>query len=288
MISVHDGATSASRRNEHAVIADPTREVLRAFALSGTPVPVVGGRGRSVRVGDAVLKPPDGTAELVDGQAEIMAAVREDGFRVARPLRTTDGRWSHLGWTASLHVDGAEPDHRTEPRWMDILAAGRAFHAALAEVRRPSFLDRRTDVWAVGDRAAWHELDVEVVPELHPVHEALSRLVPGATADGAQLVHGDLTGNVLFAPGLPPAVIDFSPYWRPPAFAEAIVIGDAVLWHGAGRELLVRAGLATGAVARALVYRLVTTSERVRRAGQAPTDGEVADYERAAGLVVAC
>jgi prepilin-type processing-associated H-X9-DG protein len=31
----------------------------------------------------------------------------------------------------------------------------------------------------------------------------------------AQLIHGDLGGNVLFADGEPPAVIDFSPYWRP-------------------------------------------------------------------------
>ncbi len=32
-----------------------------------------------------------------------------------------------------------------------------------------------------------------------------------------QLVHGDLTGNLLFHTSLPPAVIDLSPYWRPTA-----------------------------------------------------------------------
>lgn len=264
------------------MIAVPTRDVLVAFGLSGTAVPMHGGQGTSVRVGNAVLKPADGDAELVDGPAKIMAAVAEDGFRVARPLRTTDGRWSHDGWTASLHVEGADPGRR----WLEIIAAGRAFHAALAGFPRPAFLDRRTDAWAVGDRAAWDELDVEVVPELRAVHGELSRLAPSATGDGAQLVHGDLTGNVLLAPGLPPAVIDFSPYWRPPAFAEAIVIGDAVLWHGAGPELL--AELPAGVVARALVYRLVTTSERVRRTGRAPTAAEIAEYERAARLVLAC
>ncbi len=54
----------------------------------------------------------------------------------------------------------------------------------------------------------------------------------------SQLVHGDLTGNVLFAEGLPPAVIDVSPYWRPPAFADAVVVGDALLWEGADESLL--------------------------------------------------
>ncbi|MEK8145735.1 hypothetical protein NKH18_44060 [Streptomyces sp. M10(2022)] len=52
-----------------------------------------------------------------------------------------------------------------------------------------------------------------------------------------RLVHGDLTGNVLFAPGLSPAVIDFSAYWRPVAYADAVVAVDGLLWHGADREL---------------------------------------------------
>ena len=51
-------------------------------------------------------------------------------------------------------------------------------------------------------------------------------------------MHGDLTGNVLFARGLPPAVIDFSPYWRPVGFASAVVVGDALLWEGADESLL--------------------------------------------------
>jgi hypothetical protein len=55
-----------------------------------------------------------------------------------------------------------------------------------------------------------------------------------------QLIHGDLGGNVLFHDSLPPAVIDVSPYWRPPGYADAIVVADAVAWHGAGDELVER------------------------------------------------
>lgn len=51
--------------------------------------------------------------------------------------------------------------------------------------------------------------------------------------DAAQLIHGDLTGNVLFAADEAPAVIDFSPYWRPPVFAEAVVVADGLLWFQA-------------------------------------------------------
>lgn len=33
-------------------------------------------------------------------------------------------------------------------------------------------------------------------------------------------------------------MIDFSPYWRPPAFADAVVVGGALLWESAGETLL--------------------------------------------------
>ena len=87
-------------------------------------------------------------------------------------------------------------------------------------------------------------------------------------------MHGDLTGNVLFAPGIPPAVIDFSPYWRPTAFAAAVVVGDALAWEGADESLL-------GAVAhiaafpqfllRALIYRIVV--DALFRPGEAGPAG---------------
>lgn len=48
-----------------------------------------------------------------------------------------------------------------------------------------------------------------------------------------QLVHGDLGGNILFHPQLPPAVIDVSPFWRPKRYADAIVVADAIAWAGA-------------------------------------------------------
>ncbi len=43
---------------------------------------------------------------------------------------------------------------------------------------------------------------------------------------------------MLFYEGLPPLVIDPSPYWRPPAFASAIVVADALVFHGAGEEMV--------------------------------------------------
>jgi prepilin-type processing-associated H-X9-DG protein len=82
----------------------------------------------------------------------------------------------------------------------------------------------------------------------------------------AQLIHGDLGGNVLFADGEPPAVIDFSPYWRPAGLALAVAAVDAPMWDGADPAILGQLAVQAGydpadfsqLLARALVYRLVT------------------------------
>ena len=76
-----------------------------------------------------------------------------------------------------------------------------------------------------------------------------------------QLIHGDLGGNVLFADGEPPAVIDFSPYWRPAGLALAVAAVDALMWEGASPAALAELDGEpewSQLLARALVYRLVT------------------------------
>lgn len=271
----------------------PGPDVLAAFGLTGAPVALVGGEGRSVRVGDVVLKPAHDDLQPAEWLACTMASIPEEGFRVSRPLRTIEGAWIYGGWTASRYVPGIEPDHAAAPRWLEIIAAGRAFHRALAHLPRPDFLDRRSDRWEIGNKVAWHEREPDLVAGFLKPYVELSSLLVSSPRDQPQLVHGDLTGNVLFAPGLAPAVIDFSPYWRPAAFGEAVVVGDALIWHGADGDLLRTAASDSGPdfiqfVARAVIYRLVTSSERCRseRAEGSPdTLAERGRYERAASLL---
>ncbi len=122
-----------------------------------------------------------------------------------------------------------------------MLSAGRAFHHALRQVPRPDLLDRRVHPWAVADRVAWSEQAIDVIDDLAALFSTLLELRRPVRQDAAQLIHGDLTGNVLFAAGRAPAVIGFSPYWRPPVFAEAIVVADGLLW-GAGPRGRARQG----------------------------------------------
>jgi hypothetical protein len=225
------------------VSTPPPAHVLDAFGVVGAPTQLAGGTSRSWHAGALVLKPLDCGEHELAWRAELFASIEHDGFRVAAPLpRVVDG------WTAAPYLDG-----RHEPgRWRDIISVGERFHAAFAAVPRPdAIIDSRTNPWAIGDRVAWGELPYDGIDDL------LAALEPVAAA--SQLIHGDLTGNVLFHDGLPPAIIDFVPYWRPTEYATAIVVTDAVLWENAPTELLDEA--TAQYLLRALIFRGVTSLE---------------------------
>ncbi|MBB6628030.1 hypothetical protein H5V45_11945 [Nocardioides sp. KIGAM211] len=240
------------------VLEAPPLHVLRAYGLAGEPVLLPGGQGRAYRVGDAVVRHGDDAA--VDAWlARVQRDVVEDGFRVARPLPARDWRcddgWTVDGWSAWGWLPGV---HRTTGAdWPAGVEVARRFTAALARVPRPSFTDTRADVFADADRIAWGEL---AVPGVGDAAELVAELVGQARPDHAprQVVHGDIAGNLLWADGLPPAVIDLSPSWRPAGLAPAQVVVDAVLWYGADASLADELDGPDPAslVARALAFRL--------------------------------
>jgi hypothetical protein len=219
----------------------PPAHVLEGFGVVREPELLSSGIGRSWRVGDLVFKPLDQAPHEITWQAEAFSSVQADGVRFARPRpEIVDG------WTASEYVAGTHE----EGRWREIVAVGERLHAALVHVPRPAaIIDPRTDPWAVGDRVAWGEA---AFPELDDV---LAVLEPVDAP--SQLIHGDLTGNVLFHDELAPAIIDFAPYWRPVEFASAIVVSDALCWHGAPADLA--DAVDRQYLLRALVYRAVAS-----------------------------
>ncbi|KLJ05436.1 hypothetical protein EMPG_11083 [Blastomyces silverae] len=131
----------------------------------------------------------------------------------------------------------------------------------------------------------------------------------------SQLVHGDLAGNVLFTNHARkhavgdnnergddqeeekqeqeeqeehvPSIIDFSLYFRPVEFAEAIIVADGLLWYDAGDELVRLVGVdkyRMQMLVRALIFRLVASSEGERERGVVD-EAERNRYQRAVGIV---
>jgi uncharacterized protein (TIGR02569 family) len=237
--------------------------VLEAFGAVGIPAPLVGGRSRAWHVGEFVLKRADLSEDALAWQAEILGELRPDGFRIAPPRQARDGGLVVDGWTAWQYVEG----RHEVGRWLDVIEVGRRFHVALAAVPRPTFLDRRDDGWAIADRVAWGEIASAPFERGRHMPQLLAARRPIAEAT-SQVVHGDLTGNVLFAEGLAPAIIDVSPYWRPPGYASAIVVADALVNEGADASLVESL---TGEqefpqlLIRALIFRVVCDVVLARR-----------------------
>jgi hypothetical protein len=253
------------------------------------PVRLPGGEGTAWRAGEVVLKPA-GDPRVARWTAELyrdleprgsLTARRDPGFRVPRPLRTVAGDWAGGDWAAGDWVAGdpvtggwvawqwlpGEPASwaGVSPFWPRLIAASQAFHAALAGRPAPPWLGRDGSPWTAGDQVAWGERDPESVLAAAPwalagqLRRLLAALRPVCLP--SQLIHGDLGGNVLFAGASPPAVIDFSPYWRPAGLALAVAAVDALMWGGASPAALDElAGEPEldQLLARALVYRLVT------------------------------
>jgi Phosphotransferase enzyme family len=242
----------------------PGPEVLASFGASADPVSLPGGRGTAWRAGEVVLKPAGDprvarwTAGLYRDLDPLdpldpLAARRDPGFRVPRPLRAVAEDGATGDWVAQDPLAGdwvawqwlpGEPASWSgvSPFWPSLIAASRAFHAALAGRPAPPWLGRDGSQWTVGDQVAWAERDPGSVLAAAPgplaaqLRSLLAALRPVRLP--AQLIHGDLGGNVLFAAGEPPAVIDFSPYWRPAGLALAVAAVDALTWSGADPAIL--------------------------------------------------
>ncbi|MGH3206052.1 MAG: TIGR02569 family protein [Streptosporangiaceae bacterium] len=248
--------------------ASPPGTVLEAFGVTETPAPLPGGKGGTWRAGQLVVKPVEFLDETL-WRAGVLDQLPDSAeFRVARPARTLTGAWVAEGWEASQLVEG-EPDTRRQD---DVLRAGTAFHAAIAGLRRPEFLDRRDDPWSYGDRVAWAELPVDPRPATLKLLEPLIRARRPVTL-APQLVHGDLLGNVLFDDGLPPAIIDWPAYWRPASWAYAVVVADALCWFQAPPQLAARWSHLPcwgQMLVRALIYRIATDQAALTPAAWTP------------------
>ena len=263
----------------------PTAAVLSAFGLPEvTPRLLADGQGRSWSVTSAILRPVDDEAET-RFIAQTYSRLKEDGFRVPQPLATPEGEYIHEGWCAWRYVPG---HHDNGGDWLAMLDACEAFHKALAGIEPPGFLATERHHWALADRIAWNE---ERAPANWELAEAISRqleLVDNADRQmPRQLVHGDIAGNILYEEGLAPAVIDFSPYWRPAAWAMAVAVVDAVAWQSAPADLLLlahRRGVSESLLRRSIAFRLAAVNASPLL-GSADCQAELAAFAKLSAML---
>lgn len=250
----------------------PPTHVCAAFGARAT-LPEIVDRGPQWRCDDIVLRPVSATTEAA-WVAQTLDGLRVDNVRVARPVRSSDGRWVVSGWVAHHFVEG-----RPEARHDDVVAASLRLHVATAGLYRPKFLDARHDVFALADRASWGEEDVPLTPDRGGRMFSVLAASWRPTRLRPQVVHGDLFGNVLFAGGAPPAIVDFIPYYRPAEWAAAVVIVDSLAWGGADPGILQRWSHLSEwpqMLLRALLYRLAVNALHPKADGHSLTGLETA------------
>lgn len=233
----------------------PSAAVLAAFDVDPAVLqPLHGGQGTAWSAGKLVLKPLDMSLGALEWQEAVLSDIAEDGFRLARPVRSRNDELVVAGWSAWQRLAG----QHLPGRWADIAAVGGRFHRASAHIPAPSWHQRRTDPFATADRAAWDAEILERFTSLPVIDQLSARLRPVKGRD--QLIHGDLSGNVLFHARLAPGIIDLSPYWRPLLFATAVLAVDAMVWEGADHGVLGILGSHPEApqyLIRAAIFRVV-------------------------------
>jgi len=259
----------------------PDPAVLSAFRCAADPEPLAGGRGLSWRSGDVVLKPAEENPRITDWICDLLETLRPVGYRISAPLRTVDGEWHFDDWTASAYEPGTPADETGA--WADVLRAGAAFGRDLLSAPEPWFTQMRTDPWAVADRVAWEEESVDLPPQYAVLVGRLRALAGDRPDAQPQVVHGDLTGNILLHPGLDPLILDFSPYWRPAPYPLAVVMTDAMSWYGADpldfrQHADVLGDEPVRYLARSLTFRVVTAGIWAREIGE--PSGDLPDFVR--------
>ena len=212
----------------------PTSDVLRAFQAVEEAARVSGGQGQAFRSGNLILKPAVDD-ERTNWIAEFYLNTSCAGFRLPRPIRSESGHFVHEGWQAWEFI----PGEHGKGGWERAVDLCLRFHVAISGVPRPSWFDqlKLDDPWTIADRVTWGELEFEHHPRIAPAVAQLRDCLREIDAE-SQLIHGDFGGNILYCNDLLPAVIDFSPYWRPAGFAVGIVIADAIVWGDVDMSLI--------------------------------------------------
>lgn len=188
--------------------------VLAAFQVEGDGEPVGVAWDNGLRFGRVVIAPASPAAAW-SGKAREKISAACEGFRVARPVRATDGRLVVGGYVANEFADGA-PAARVD----EAVAAALRFDDAARGLEPPAQASAE-DAWTEADRAVW-------VGETWPGERAVAHL--------------DFLQSCLFDQVSPPVLTGVAPSaeLRPRGYTAALVIVDGLLAGAVDERVLAR------------------------------------------------
>ncbi|MEJ5928418.1 TIGR02569 family protein [Corynebacterium sp. H128] len=243
-------------------------------AESGDAVPMGYAWDYGFKVGHVVLSPvldPDNAA----WSAKVRENLHVEGLRVARPVRSTDGRYIVSGWKASSFGAGELASGRVD----ETATAALRLADALAQLPAPDFVTVPiTKKWApheiyrVADHAAWSDDPAEVLSigldtaaaasaELQAALLLAARIGPliPHTAAPMQVGHADMLSTTLLSGTQSPLVTDIVATVRPHGYTAALTVVDGLLFDAVDDAVVHRFSHVpdfTALLLRALLYRI--------------------------------
>jgi uncharacterized protein (TIGR02569 family) len=202
-------------------------KIIDSFQLKGKAIPIQGGQNTSFKVDHTVLKPIDDFAHYEWIQT-VINAINPTEYRLASSIKSNDGTYVKEGWICSAFEKGEEKQGFVTEK----LAVSKLFHQDLRRINVNDFI-APTNAWETAHEVAWQKRElpknIDVVAK-----SMLTELLNKVNVQESyqwQIVHGDLSGNILFVEGMEPLIIDFSPTIAPVEYAEAILVCDCIAWQ---------------------------------------------------------
>ena len=232
------------------------KEILEVFGISGKIEKLAGGQGYSIRVGDFVLKPIEEIAKY-SWIGEVLESIPTQDLAIAKPLRSKNGNFVENGYGVTQYLTGDFFTGRTEEK----IVASQILNQLFQSIKPPKDWVHWSSPWQLANRIAWEEVTLPDNTDVQSrkIIEAIKTQYKPIDLP-KQLIHSDLAGNILFI-GTAPVIIDFSPDFRPSAYAEVLLITDSIAWHHEKAESLwissYPKGLVIQLALRAIVFRLV-------------------------------
>ena len=134
------GTSASSAHGSHSAVARQHRVRRPSMCCVPSAAPPhgrrscsSGGQGRTWRCGNTVIKPVSDPAEA-SWLANTFEQLQVAGVRLARPVRSSDGRWVVAGWSAQRFVSGSPA-----PRHDEILQAAQRCTRRSRRCRSPGF-----------------------------------------------------------------------------------------------------------------------------------------------------
>lgn len=259
-----------------------SKEVLDAFGIKEEPALLKGGQGITWRVGKYIVKPTINEEETI-WCAEIIGQLSQDSYRVPRYKKTQENQWVYQGWSVVEFIEG----EHIKNHWEEKISACEGFSNLLTNIPKPNFIEKRTDPWSIASRMAWGEAPINYVESFKNFVDKINKYIePTIVKD--QIVHGDIAGNMLFAKGLTPGIIDFTPIWRPKEYALAVLVVDALAWEEADESIIILVEDVQNIfqlLLKAALFRALATSEyHMEHNIDRPSDIE--EHERTLNIIL--